>query len=306
MGGSSPRVRGKAQKQITPANLSGIIPAGAGKSFVEVNFDRLRSDHPRGCGEKLRAAPRGRGNAGSSPRVRGKEQTLRNEALNLGIIPAGAGKRLSGASVPTARQDHPRGCGEKAGSPRGPCGLWGSSPRVRGKAQRIAPTAKRRGIIPAGAGKSSLPNGAAKQCQDHPRGCGEKSALPLATCARTGSSPRVRGKGAVEGELRAQAGIIPAGAGKRACGLLPWAVARDHPRGCGEKDNAAAKAIYQAGSSPRVRGKASSQIALASSAGIIPAGAGKSHGVAWVGRLGGDHPRGCGEKPRQRPRPARR
>ena len=50
-----------------------------------------------------------------------------------GIIPAGAGRRVSGAVAEARERDHPRGCGEKEveGDLEG-VGR-GSSPRVRGE-----------------------------------------------------------------------------------------------------------------------------------------------------------------------------
>ena len=74
----------------------------------------------------------------------------------------------------------------------------------------------------------------------------------------------------------------------------------DHPRGCGEKDSDGWPTGESVGSSPRVRGKAQSRQGLRPGRGIIPAGAGKREAEAEVVRLCGDHPRGCGEKPRHK------
>ena len=52
--GSSPRVRGKGRRAATRAEVAGIIPAGAGKSWADALADRLDRDHPRGCGEKTK------------------------------------------------------------------------------------------------------------------------------------------------------------------------------------------------------------------------------------------------------------
>ena len=154
--------------------------------------------------------------------------------------------------------------------------LSGSSPRVRGKgpARRSRPQSPR--IIPAGAGKRV--DFFVRHClfSDHPRGCGEKSSgLPMRS-RWTGSSPRVRGKGAFVALRRGRAGIIPAGAGKS--GQRPGALLekRDHPRGCGEKPSRRKAAPPSTGSSPRVRGKAHLLSDGHEPPGIIPAGAGKS------------------------------
>ena len=52
VGGSSPRVRGKALRCGWCSCRGGIIPAGAGKSEFDPRLAREEGDHPRGCGEK--------------------------------------------------------------------------------------------------------------------------------------------------------------------------------------------------------------------------------------------------------------
>ena len=54
------------------------------------------------------------------------------------------------------REDHPRGCGEKAVSSWAALRARGSSPRVRGKEEAIGLIAPVAGIIPAGAGKRRI------------------------------------------------------------------------------------------------------------------------------------------------------
>ena len=51
----------------------GIIPAGAGKSYIAITMRKENGDHPRGCGEKEFHGWIPFGEWGSSPRVRGKE-----------------------------------------------------------------------------------------------------------------------------------------------------------------------------------------------------------------------------------------
>ena len=131
--GSSPRVRGKGQNALRRFAVYGIIPAGAGKSSFSHPSLSSFQDHPRGCGEKRKCEEMGIAIKGSSPRVRGKVFALRQNTLRNGIIPAGAGKSRKNRAVCGGRQDHPRGCGEKALSPRFPPPPLGSSPRVRGK-----------------------------------------------------------------------------------------------------------------------------------------------------------------------------
>ena len=53
--GSPPRVRGKAHTNRHFCELTGITPAGAGKSKHIAMTILQNGDHPRGCGEKCRA-----------------------------------------------------------------------------------------------------------------------------------------------------------------------------------------------------------------------------------------------------------
>ena len=73
--------------------LSGIIPAGAGRSF------RTPNRRPN--------------NGGSSPRVRGEDWGDAGAYVATGIIPAGAGRRCPNYALTRRKRDHPRGCGEK-------------------------------------------------------------------------------------------------------------------------------------------------------------------------------------------------
>ena len=274
----------------------GIIPAGAGKSEDGDGVDIRPWDHPRGCGEK----PEGDAGlvwvSGSSPRVRGKVGLSRSPRSTFGIIPAGAGKSFFAILPGRIDGDHPRGCGEKAARRTSARSSIGSSPRVRGKASSSDGCRTSRGIIPAGAGKSMASSCLRRGGWDHPRGCGEKRAGSPRARGGRGSSPRVRGKGGGAQGAGLSAGIIPAGAGKRLGDPGGLGVLWDHPRGCGEKTITEGYESVEEGSSPRVRGKVSATTWAFSPDGIIPAGAGKSRGVAADGLGDGDHPRGCGEK----------
>ena len=91
-------------------------------------------------------------------------------------------------------------------------------------------------------------------------------------------------------------GIIPAGAGRR---FRRWrwpGRGRDHPRGCGEKLHRAPRRNGQDESSPRVRGEVPELSIDVQHHGIIPAGAGRSTSKTPPPPPAGDHPRGCGEK----------
>ena len=50
--GSSPRVRGAAEKLKVERVVAGIIPARAGSSLFQAFFAAFAWDHPRACGEQ--------------------------------------------------------------------------------------------------------------------------------------------------------------------------------------------------------------------------------------------------------------
>ena len=91
-GGSPPRVRGKAGRQLGIGGLVGITPAYAGKRSIWRPGSAGCGDHPRLCGEKAayfraECVPRG-----SPPRVRGKGVTSPPISATMRITPAYAGK----------------------------------------------------------------------------------------------------------------------------------------------------------------------------------------------------------------------
>ena len=213
-GGSSPRVRGEAGRLIYPLAARWIIPAGAGRRLVSRCPRPRGRDHPRGCGEKHRRLGGHGHHPGSSPRVRGEEAVFPAEVEAVGIIPAGAGRRLPPHLRQRCERDHPRGCGEKVSPGAGMGGARGSSPRVRGEEKAAAALAASFRIIPAGAGRRTCRPTSQRASEDHPRGCGEKRRLPQLDRRRLGSSPRVRGEVAFPQCEPGAYGIIPAGAGR--------------------------------------------------------------------------------------------
>ena len=90
----------------------------------------------------------------------------------------------------------------------------GSPPQVRGKLLLVILALPLLRITPAGAGKtaSTGTNLAAKR--DHPRRCGENSAIAVSIHRTLGSPPQVRGKPTVPHVTHAAQRITPAGAGK--------------------------------------------------------------------------------------------
>ena len=170
--GSSPRVRGKLGEQTLPQRLVRIIPARAGQTRPVSLVGLPAPDHPRACGANMVWSSSFRSLAGSSPRVRGKQETQLRPRYWGRIIPARAGQTPSSSLGTVPVPDHPRACGanSKACSPER--ALCGSSPRVRGKPGRCRPIRARTRIIPARAGQTRTRPASPWQNQDHPRACG--------------------------------------------------------------------------------------------------------------------------------------
>ena len=72
-------------------------------------------------------------------------------------------------------------------------------------------------------------------------------------------------------------GLIPAHAGKTRGEGEKGARERAHPRACGENDGDSVCLQFGVGSSPRMRGKHSDQVAGQAGGGLIPAHAGKTN-----------------------------
>ena len=90
--GSPPQVRGKRDNLHFGRGHIRITPAGAGKTTAEVWNEHSKKDHPRRCGENLRAKSKATRGQGSPPQVRGKRACLSVFTLSKRITPAGAGK----------------------------------------------------------------------------------------------------------------------------------------------------------------------------------------------------------------------
>ena len=111
--GSSPRGRGKRDLCRADGQVTGLIPAWAGKTPYVATVSHIPRAHPRVGGENL---------AGGVRCIAG-----------LRLIPAWAGKTCSRRSRKQSCPAHPRVGGENCGRVAGVAWRWGSSPRGRGK-----------------------------------------------------------------------------------------------------------------------------------------------------------------------------
>ncbi len=211
--GSSPRVRGTAERTERTAVTERFIPACAGNGSCGTRTESARSVHPRVCGERHGVASHVHAVLGSSPRVRGTGPAQRRHVRRVRFIPACAG---NGARIFNSRARptvHPRVCGERDPPlEAGPLEA-GSSPRVRGTGGQALALVSGVRFIPACAGNGARCRSSARTRTVHPRVCGERPEPGLHDRLHVGSSPRVRGTGGVGGGGRGGHRFIPACAG---------------------------------------------------------------------------------------------
>ena len=293
--GSSPRVRGKQRFSDVLRLVVRLIPARAGKTQRRAHRGCAAPAHPRACGENLMALVIPERRLGSSPRVRGKRDDDLAHPCGARLIPACAGKTSPSPANPRRTRAHPRVCGENPQIPDDLLAGGGSSPRVRGKRRARLHEGRRRGLIPACAGKTSGGRWGSGRRRAHPRVCGENARLSSIVTSRAGSSPRVRGKHVRRADRGDGCGLIPACAGKTPRSWWGWTWRRAHPRVCGENGKVEKVAHNAQGSSPRVRGKRPRPCPWPWVRRLIPACAGKTkqRSHVWSGERA--HPRVCGE-----------
>ena len=153
--GSSPRGRGKRERDPARRRAMGLIPAWAGKTKGGTTLHQGSWAHPRVGGENALLICRLKSATGSSPRGRGKLQDFAARLQATGLIPAWAGKTAGVPWYADGRRAHPRVGGENLSSGWHPLKGPGSSPRGRGKLTRGCVRYNPYGLIPAWAGKTS-------------------------------------------------------------------------------------------------------------------------------------------------------
>ena len=213
---------------------------------------------------------------GSSPRVRGKPRRALVGGAVGRLIPARAGKTLSGFDTRPFVAAHPRACGENRFRQMSTGYSDGSSPRVRGKRGAAAVVPGHPRLIPARAGKTLPFVWCLVDCAAHPRACGENYPPAHLAAAAAGSSPRVRGKPRPVDAGDVPEGLIPARAGKTGPRTPTLGAGPAHPRACGENYPQRPASHVVEGSSPRVRGKHPHACRPPQPSRLIPARAGKT------------------------------
>ena len=234
MRGSSPQARGTRPRTSTGRSGRGLIPAGAGNTFLGCLHADKSWAHPRRRGEHGVQRERDKRTQGSSPQARGTLSTHATPSDANGLIPAGAGNTVYARNTIRCKWAHPRRRGEHFFSQYQRVIGSGSSPQARGTPYYSGRFDPDSGLIPAGAGNTH--------------------ALPLSWC-RPPAHPRRRGEHCQTGHAASRgAGLIPAGAGNTAEGPLGATSWRAHPRRRGEHVDAARVLLWLRGSSPQARG----------------------------------------------------
>ena len=169
-----PRACGENAKACSSeAMRSGSSPRMRGKLKPDFEGQKPTLAHPRACGENHILLFAEELNDGSSPRMRGKQGTVTSDVLTHGLIPAHAGKTHQSEPSPLGSRAHPRACGENRPSASLERIRAGSSPRMRGKPDVVIEAPSYLGLIPAHAGKTSIPFANHEIGPAHPRACGE-------------------------------------------------------------------------------------------------------------------------------------
>ena len=195
----------------------GLIPAWAGKTMSMVGYLSVWWAHPRVGGENACNSLGALLALGSSPRGRGKPGDVNQRSASIGLIPAWAGKTVSLLIRICVLTAHPRVGGENSRYSHSSGRPIGSSPRGRGKPSGPRPPRRRRGLIPAWAGKTHVAVVHPLLSGAHPRVGGENARVMRVMRvmrARKGSSPRGRGKHPNQFRDPGHTGLIPAWAGK--------------------------------------------------------------------------------------------
>ena len=256
---------------------------------------RHRRAHPRAGGENLPFRVSSLQLFGSSPRGRGKLCAALWQALDVGLIPARAGKTGWWGPFLVVRPAHPRAGGEneivialvRSGT--------GSSPRGRGKRHQRLTLVQHTRLIPARAGKTSPNRGATCKTWAHPRAGGENGGGGGGGLGAFGSSPRGRGKRRMVLTTGWPVRLIPARAGKTITRTSSRSRRRAHPRAGGENGTLAVQDLSATDSSPRGRGKLAVSVQRVAVGGLIPARAGKTKVSGISSPTGTAHPRAGGE-----------
>ncbi len=253
-----------------------LIPAGAGRTRPYRAAARPTRAHPRWRGADGRNATSTKHKRGSSPLARGGPGRRLPEHQPVRLIPAGAGRtRCCSRSAP-GQGAHPRWRGADMCRTIRKDSASGSSPLARGGRRRRHLEHPDRGLIPAGAGRTSRQDLSLRRTRAHPRWRGADGTVSITKQGRVGSSPLARGGPGDEVTPPVLPGLIPAGAGQTSRHGTAPTMRRAHPRW--RRADRILVSIWGDGdgSSPLARGGHLPGPVLVGERGLIPAGTGRT------------------------------
>ena len=276
-GWAHPRWRGAhAITQIDSTTWSGSSPLARGARLARSRPAGGRPAHPRWRGAHVTGRKWIDYVSGSSPLARGARRRPYLRRQVRGLIPAGAGRTARWPGGGWWRPAHPRWRGAHSTVPKVKEWSVGSSPLARG-AHRPAPERPHaRGLIPAGAGRTTSPRRTVPRGRAHPRWRGAHGILSARASMPRGSSPLARGARTVDRTRHGRPGLIPAGAGRTDRKATRASRPRAHPRWRGAHFNRDRMIYGRAGSSPLARGARRAGTFHVRLLRLIPAGAGRT------------------------------
>ena len=276
-GGPSPRVRGTHQAVVNGLEEVRSIPACAGNTALPLLVVKLRTVHPRVCGEHFGARFRREGGMRSIPACAGNTLVYRISWETIsGPSPRVRGTLISAVLAWSLVPVHPRVCGEHHTHFCIPGHGTRSIPACAGNTlQALAVLQALARSIPACAGNTCRNHPARPELQVHPRVCGEHDPVHLGHDRHRRS--------------------IPACAGNTLTRASAWWMVSVHPRVCGEHLNLISCLKAKYGPSPRVRGTPGIRDRRCPCCRSIPACAGNTPGTTTRTTQGSVHPRVCGE-----------
>ena len=213
------------------------------------------------------------------------------------LIPARAGRTAPTDRLQLLTGAHPRSRGADRLEAARISVATGSSPLARGGLALASLCARRAGLIPARAGRTTPRTATRCRSTAHPRSRGADRNADGRPVHSVGSSPLARG-GRVAGHgISRHRRLIPARAGRTGGGRVAARRRPAHPRSRGADDHARHRVQAGHGSSPLARGGPEDHRGLADRLGLIPARAGRTGMRRWKRGRWRAHPRSRGADP---------
>ncbi len=292
--GSSPLARGGPLDLRQQCDVTGLIPARAGRTSTPATRPSCRWAHPRSRGADAAAPPMNAGRRGSSPLARGGPLHTHTARWVSRLIPARAGRTPWRPGISPRTWAHPRSRGADSAADAAATTGTGSSPLARGGRCLRRGHPRPRGLIPARAGRTNY--SARSRCgqRAHPRSRGADVGSLSTAVAPPGSSPLARGGRACVLPCNRGARLIPARAGRTSPTCCRRGRRWAHPRSRGADYRYGRLDLAAPGSSPLARGGLAAVSTRLHGPRLIPARAGRTSPTAASTCRHGAHPRSRG------------